>query len=221
MKMPHRLAAGLLAAACAFAAHAAPQDDFFRAVRVDNASTVRSLIQRGLDPNIRDDKQQTGLVIALREGSPKVAQLLIEAPQTDVNRANGSDETPLMMAALKGQPEFVEALLKRDAAVNKTGWTPLHYAATTGQLSIIGRLLEQHAFIDAPSPNGTTPLMMAAMYGSPEAVRLLLREGADVSMKNEQGMTALDFARRGERPDAIEILRTATPLAPKGEAGKW
>jgi len=191
-------------------------------VASDNPSAVRSLVQRGVSPNVQDERKQTGLVIALREGSPKAARALIEAPQTDVNLTNGSDETPLMMAALKGQEEFVELLLKRDAAVNKPGWAPLHYAATTGQVNIMKRLLERHAFIDAQSPNGTTPLMMAAMYGSADAVRLLLAEGADLAMKNEQGMTALDFARRGNRPDAIEMLTAAMARAPQRQGtGKW
>ena len=57
------------------------------------------------------------------------------------------------------------------ADVNKPGWTPLHYAATHGHLAIMDLLLEEHAYIDAESPNGTTPLMMAAHYGTPAAVK--------------------------------------------------
>ncbi|PZQ74261.1 MAG: hypothetical protein DI563_12735 [Variovorax paradoxus] len=197
-------------------------DDFFRAVISDNPGTVRSLIERGFDPNTVNEKKQTGLILALREPSPKVAKVLIESPKTDVSAVNGSDESPLMMAALKGQQEFVTMLLARDAAVNKTGWAPLHYAATSGQITIMKQLLEASAFIDAQSPNGTTPLMMAAMYGSPEAVKLLLDEGADITMKNEQGMTALDFAKRGNRPDAIQMLTAAAAKTPRPTSdGKW
>ena len=208
------------------AAHATPTDDFFRAVISDNPGAVERLIDRGFDPNTPDAKQQRGLIIALREPSARVAKVLIASPKTDVDAANGSDETPLMMAALKGQKEFVDLLLARDAAVNKTGWTPLHYAATSGQVAIMKQLLDKYAFIDAQSPNGTTPLMMAAMYGSIDAVKLLLDEGADITMKNQQGMTALDFARRGNRPDAIEALTAAAsrvskaPAKPAGD-GKW
>jgi len=206
-------------------AHAAPADDFFRAVISDNPGTVERLIERGFDPNTPDAKQQRGLIIALREPSPRVAKVLIASPKTDVDAANGSDETPLMMAALKGRKEFVDQLLARDAAVNKTGWAPLHYAATSGQVEIMKLLLERYAFIDAQSPNGTTPLMMAAMYGSAEAVKLLLDEGADITMKNQQGMTALDFARRGNRPDAIELLSAAAAKAPRAAkpagGGRW
>ena len=88
-----------------------------------------------------------------------------------------------MMAAIKGQADIAEKLIARDADVNKTGWTPLHYAASSGQLAIITMLIEKSAYIDAESPNGTTPLMMAAMYGTPAAVKLLLQEGADTQLK--------------------------------------
>ena len=90
---------------------------------------------------------------------------------------NAKDESPLMMAALKGQQDLVTRLIARDADVNKPGWAPLHYAATGGHVAIMKLLLENHAFIDAQSPNGTTPLMMAAMYGSAAAVQAAARRG--------------------------------------------
>ncbi|SFM62087.1 ankyrin repeat domain-containing protein [Variovorax sp. OV329] len=203
-------------------AHADAQLDYFRAVRADNASGVRSLIESGVNPNLKDDRGQTGFMIAIREPSPKVIEVLLASPKVDVNVVNSADESPLMMAALKGQDELVAKLIARDAAVNKTGWAPLHYAATSGQVAIMKVLLENFAFIDAQSPNGTTPLMMAAMYGSAAAVKLLIDEGADQSMKNQQGMTALDFAKRGNRGDSVELLSRSQAAAPKRPAdGKW
>jgi len=189
-------------------------------VRGDNGSGVRTLLNRGFDPNTRDEKGLTGLMIALREPSPKVIDVLLESPKTDVNTLNASDESPLMLAAIKGNQELVTKLLARDAAVNKTGWTPLHYAASSGQLTIIKVLLDKYAFIDAQSPNGTTPLMMAAMYGSTQGVELLLAEGADPLLKNQQGMTAADFAQRGQRPDAVALLNAAI-RARKPSGGAW
>ena len=124
-----------------------------------------------------------------------------------------------MMAALKGQVDLVKKLIERNADVNKTGWTPLHYAATNGHLAIIELLLENHAYIDAESPNGTTPLMMAAHYGSPAAVKLLLEAGADPGLKNQLGLTAADFAKRANRQDAADLIAGAVRGAqPKG---KW
>ena len=80
-------------------------------------------------------------------------------------------------------------------------------------------LLENHAYIDAASPNGSTPLMMAAMYGTPSAVKLLLEAGADPSLKNIQGLTAIDFAQRGKRIDSAEII--AAFVRGQQPKGKW
>ena len=194
---------------------------FIRAVKQDNDSAVRSLLARGLDPNTKDEHGVPGLYVALQEGSLKVARLLIESPRIKPELRNPADESPLMMASFKGHLDLAKRLIEKGADVNKPGWTPLHYAATNGQLKLMELLLEEHAFIDAQSPNGTTPLMMAASYGAPEAVKLLIEAGADLRMRNQKGMTALDFAQKAERPDAVELLTTALRNSAPSSRGKW
>jgi ankyrin repeat protein len=202
-----------------YSARAGSYDDFFVAIKQDDAQAVRSLLTRGFDPNTVDPKGVHGLFLALREPSLKVAEVLIDWPKTNVEWRTPQDESPLMMAALKGHVELAKKLVARGADVNKTGWTPLHYAATQGQLAVMDLLLENHAYIDAESPNGTTPLMMAAHYGTPAAVKLLLDGGADPGLKNQLGLTAVDFAHRGNRPDAAEMIARA--IREKQPKGKW
>ena len=200
-------------------ANAGSYEDFFAAIRQDNPAVIQNLLRRGFDPNTLNPAGLTGLYLALREPSPKVAEVLIAWPKTDVNILNSKDESALMLAALKNHEALAEKLIKKGADVNKTGWTPLHYAASNGNMAIISLLLENNAYIDAESPNGTTPLMMAAMYGTPAAVKLLLEEGADPQLKNQQGLTALQFAERANRPDAVEAIATA--IRKKRPAGQW
>ena len=159
--------------------------------------SVQALLQRGFDPNTVNPEGVPALMLALRVAAPKVADVLVGWAQTKVEVRNAQDESPLMLAALRGQLDLVKKLVERDADINKTGWTPLHYAASGGHAEVAKLLLSHSAYIDAESPNGTTPLMMAAMYGSPEVVKLLLDEGADRDHKNQLGMTALDFAKQG------------------------
>lgn len=194
-------------------------EDFFSAVKQDDAGAVRTLLGRGFDPDTLDPKGLSGLYLAVREPSPKVAAALIDWPKTNVEIRTRDDESPLMMAALKGHLELARKLIQRGADVNKTGWTPLHYAATGGHLAMIELLLEHHAYIDAESPNGTTPLMMAAQYGSIDAVKLLLEAGADPGLKNQLGLGAIDFAHRVDRAEAAELIaRSVRRAQPKG---KW
>ena len=199
--------------------HAGSYDDFFKALKMDDVSTVRQLLARGFDANTLDPQGQHGLLIAIKEPSPKVAKTLVNTPKIDLNLLNVLGESPLMLAALKGELELATQMVKNGADVNKTGWTPLHYAASNSQVSVVKLLLENYAYIDAGSPNGTTPLMMASMYGSPEAVKLLLDEGADPMLKNQLGLTALQFALRGIRPDAVELLTKISRAKPA--TGKW
>jgi ankyrin repeat protein len=198
-------------------------EDFFVAILRDDAGAITALLRRGFDPDTRDPKGQVGLTIALQNGASKAFFALLAARQVNVDARNAQDESPLMMAALKGNVEAVKALLARDADVNKTGWTPLHYAASAGSpqhAAIIALLLENHAYIDAASPNGTTPLMMAAHYGSIESVQLLLDEGADPTLKNQLGLTATDFAMRVSRTDSAERIAAAIRKR-QPNRGRW
>lgn len=198
-------------------AYSGSYEDFFIAIKQDNPSAVRSLLQRGFDANTLDPSGAHGLILALNEPSLKAAQVLVEWPKTKVETRNLADESPLMIAALRGHLEIARKLIERDADVNKTGWTPLHYASTHGHVEIMRLLLDNHAYIDADSPNKTTPLMMAASYGTPAAVKLLLDAGADPSLRNMQGLSAIDFAQRTGRTDVVEMIAAAVRAAqPKG-----
>jgi ankyrin repeat protein len=190
-------------------AHSGSYEDFFVAIKQDDPATIRDLLRRGFDANAPDPSGTPGLFIAARDSSVKVAEVLADWPKTKVEWRSAKDESPLMLAALRGQLGLVKKLIARDAHVNKPGWTPLHYAATGGHLEVMALLLEHHAFIDAESPNKTTPLMMAAHYGSAEAVKLLLEAGADTTMRNELGLTAMDFAHRANRKESAELIAAA------------
>lgn len=187
-------------------------EDFFKAIPLDDVRTVTSLLQRGFDPNTISPKGVHGLFLAVQSDALKTAGVLIHWPKTQVEWRSDKDESPLMLAALKGHVDLVNHLIAKDADVNKTGWTPLHYAASGAKAPILLILLEHSAYIDAESPNGSTPLMMAAMYGNAESVKVLLEAGADPTLKNQQGLTAADFALRVSRNDSAALIDAAFSL---------
>ena len=214
-----RITLYLVLVAAFSAATAGSYEDFFTAIKRDNASTVQDLLQRGFDPNTLSPQGVHGLLLAVQEPSLKVADVLVRWPRTNVESRTAKDESPLMLACLRGYLDLARKLIARDADVNKTGWAPLHYAATNGHTEIMDLLLENHAYIDAESPNGTTPLMMAAMYGSTAAVKLLLDAGADPTLRNQLGMTAIDFANKASRREVAEMI--AAVRRGKRPAGSW
>ncbi len=208
------LAAGLAGAGCATAAGEGANAEadtvaFFRALQLDDDRTVKAVLARGLDPNLRDpERGEPGLVIAMRYDAMKVAQLLLAHPQLQVDAQAPNGNTALMMAAYQKNKPAVLALLARGAQVNRPGFTALHYAAAAGDLDIMKLLLEHHAYIDAESPTGTTPLMLAAQEGQEGAVKLLLEEGADATLKDQAWREdAAGFAMRVQKPWIAEQIR--------------
>jgi uncharacterized protein len=201
------------------AVHAGSYEDFFKAVKQDDSAAVLVLLNRGFDANTVNPAGTPALLQALQDRAVKVAGVLANWPQTQVEVRTAKDESPLMLAALHGMTALCEQLIGRGADVNKPGWAPLHYAATNGHLAVIKLLLEHHAYIDAASPNGTTPLMMAAYYGTLDALKVLLDGGADPLLKNDQNLTALDFGQRAQRQDAVELI--ASVVRARQPKGSW
>lgn len=206
-RMLRSLAAAVLAPCLPERAFGGAFDDYFKAIKLDLVDQVRTLLRRGLDPNMVDaERGDTGLILAAREGSANVFELLLQTREVNLDARSRNGDTALMLAAYKGNLTAVRALLDKGAEPNQTGWTALHYAASIGNNDIVGLLLDRSAYIDAESPNQTTPIMMAARGGHILTVKLLLDEGADVMLKNGAGMTALDFAKAGGFKDIVEGL---------------
>ena len=189
-----------------FPAKAGSYDDFFKAIEFDNAEAVTALLQRGFDPDSPNPQGQPALMLAMQKSSRKVAEVLMAWKTTNLSIHNPQMETPLMLAAITNQFDWAKKLIERGADVNQKGWTPLHYAATKGNIEIMRLLIENHAYLDAESPNGTTPLMMAAHYGTPMATKLLLEEGADPRIQNGLGINALEFARKANKAESMQYI---------------
>lgn len=196
-----------LAAAGLGAAQAAtPREltSFFKAVAMDDARTVGSMLVTTINPNqINPIGGEPGLVLALREDSMEAFAVLLAHPATQLETPAINGNTALMMAAFKGNMPAVQALLGKGARVNQPGWSALHYAAAGGVDAIARLLLEKRATIDAESPLASgsyTPLMLAAREGKESTVQLLLAAGADARRKNSEGLTAAQIAERADKP---------------------
>jgi hypothetical protein len=183
---------------------------FFRAVQMDDARTVKSMLASSINPNqVNPIGGEPGLVLALREGSMRVFEVLLAHPATRLEAAAMNGNTALMMAAYKRNMPAAQALLDKGAKVNRAGWAPLHYAAAGGADDIARLLIQRGAKIDAESPRKSgsyTPLMMAAREGHESTVRLLLDAGADPRRKDSEGLTAVQIAERADKPRIATVI---------------
>ena len=184
-------------------------DRMTKAVQFDDLAEFKKLIAAGVSPNLLVKGGNPLTVYAVREKSKQTLDYLIGLKGVDVDHPNLSGETVLMMASLYGMLPEVKALVdKRGAEINKSGWTPLHYACTEGHLAVADYLLSKGAKVDALSESDTTPLMMAVRSGNIRLVRLLLDRGADLQIRNHQGFSAIDVAELFNQEEISKGLRS-------------
>ncbi len=127
-----------------------------------------------------------------------VRNMLREGVSASQKDENGN--TPLHLAALRGNVEMMKILLAAGAdpnATNTIGNVPLLNAVSNQQSEEVVSLLLKHG---AKVPKtyaftgGNTLLHFAARYGNSTTCELLLDAGADIHAKNIQGETALFFS---------------------------
>lgn len=178
---------------------------------MDDGATVAGLLARGFDPNTLNERGEPALVTALRDGHEDVAEVLWNHPDLKVDLPNLSNETALMMAALRGLARWVRRLIDRGAAVNRPGWAPIHYAASGQDVPTLRLLLDAGAVRDAPNPAGSSALILAARFGSDDVVMALLEAGADPRKTNPSGQDAAAAARWAGRERLADRLASWSP----------
>lgn len=206
MKLPLKLLFLTSLISFCLLARADLNDDFAKYISRDSVDGVKELLDEGYDPNTILPNGRSLLSAAILDNAFKSARFLINQKNIKIDIRSQSDETALMIASLRGNLDLVKLLVYRGADVNKTGWTPLHYAASGGHTQVMRFLLDKNAYIDAASPSGNTPLMMAVLYGSEDSVEYLLGQGADPTILNGAKRSAIDLAKGAERVTLAEIL---------------
>ncbi|HJM68345.1 MAG TPA: ankyrin repeat domain-containing protein [Candidatus Babeliales bacterium] len=108
-----------------------------------NLLIAQALIAAGANLDVQDNYGQTALLAAASSGSLGIAKALIEAG-ADINVPDDfTGRLVLMAAAQGGDWDMVQVLLDKGANPNvQDGWTPLMFAADSGNLLIAKSLSE-------------------------------------------------------------------------------
>ena len=190
-------------------AGAATDTRLVEAVKAQNTSLARALIQQHADVNATEPDGATALHWAAQWNDLSTVELLLKAG-AKVNVSNDNGVTPLWLATLNGSGPVVDRLLAAGANPNialATGETPLMTAARTGSLTVVRALVRQGASLEArESFRGQTALMWAFSEKHLETAKALIEAGADISARSTSGFTPLMFVAREGDIEAARLL---------------
>lgn len=105
-------------------------------------------------------------------------------------------------AALGGFANIEKLINQRD----DEGWTPLMWAAATGQEETARMLLGRRVEINAQSDKGETALMCAAESNDEKMILLLIKAGARADLQNKAGDTLRSILEDNGRSDLVEKI---------------
>lgn len=135
-----------------------------------------------------------------------------------INKRNERGETPLHMAAIRGDVKQVKELISLGADVNVkdfAGWTPLHEACNVGYYDVAKILIAAGADVNTQGLDDDTPLHDSASSGHRDIVKLLLRHGGNPFQANKHGERPVDVA---ETEELELLLKREVPLSGDDES---
>lgn len=208
----------LLVFSLCFAACNAPRDNrnpldkqLEDAIDFVDLPQVQSLLDKGANPNLRDDSGDPVLLtiamLSLHEEDGEIMKLLFAAG-ADPNITGKDGDTALMAASRNGNTDLVKILLDAGAKpdlVDEDGFTALMRAADQGYDDVVKLLLAAGA-----NPNlkqaDMTPLYIAILSNRASTVRVLLEGGANPNLAPHEHGTLLDSARIAHNAEIEKIL---------------
>jgi ankyrin repeat protein len=180
------------------------------AVRQGNLGAVKALLNKGADPNAKNNIGTPVLLLAVKHNNLSIVQALL-GKGADANALDAEGSPALHVAVRESSLPMVKALLAAKANVNATtkrgmtqGITALILAAMSegaASLPMARTLLDAGANPKVSfGPLGWTALHLAAQQGNKPVVDLLLTRGVPVNIRDQMGGTALmDAAKEGHK----------------------
>lgn len=162
------------------------------AVNANQLETVKLLIKNGVNVNIADNFGKTAFHRAIKNRNFELIKFLVENG-ADVNAKYSTeyvaDINIFSDLIADDQLDIYFYLINHGADVNiadERGSSPIHYAAKTGKLHLVKKLLECGANINAKNIVGETALHYAVEIGSLERVQYFVEKNIDLKAKKQE-----------------------------------
>ncbi|RJF92462.1 ankyrin repeat domain-containing protein [Noviherbaspirillum saxi] len=183
--------------------------------------SIRLLLDKGINVDIRNMKDETPLLIATHNNQVEAARLLIEAG-ADVNAKDQIHDSPYLYAGARGHNEILRMTLAHGAdlkSINRYGGTALIPAAERGLVDTVRILIDAGVDVNHVNNLHWTALLEAIILGNggprhTEIVRLLVAARADVNLADGSSVTPLQHARQRGFKAIEEILVQAGARRP-------
>jgi len=179
-----------------------------------------TLLECGLNPEIRDKDGWTCLALAAAAGRKRITQALLERDDVDVNARIGEDLTPFTAAIRAGEVSTVKMLLahpQTDVYVRATrSRSPFHVAMENGRKtrkSVLEHLLaDERLDPNLVDLDGNTALHLS-LGRPPQPGRILLLRNDRVhrSIPNAKGNTPLHEAVESRNRRAVNYMLRYCP----------
>jgi len=150
------------------------------ATRGDRTELLRTLLDKGVDPNKLGGSGFTPLTYAAMEGSARKVQLLLKAGARP-NQPNALGETPLHLAVQFGRVDVIALLAASGSRVdtpNAVGETALISAIRANQAEAFAALLALGAATNVNDRNSDSALVLAIQEDRERMALALVEKGA-------------------------------------------